>query len=141
MRLRAQYGDAAVRRRLARMRGPAGPGENPNLTPIGGGGGDNANLTPIGVQVCWLALGPVPVAQERRCLSDGKRAAVNLLCKRALQCTADLFKFQFSIPPKVTKEDELRARRCQTPGVSPLLSNLSRQTCSLLTITCHTPGD
>ena len=42
MRLRQQYGDAAVRKRLARARGPAGPGLNPNLVPIGGGGGDGS---------------------------------------------------------------------------------------------------
>jgi len=51
MRLRQQYGDAAVRRRLARERGPAGPGENPNLVPLGAGAGGDANQVPIGTQV------------------------------------------------------------------------------------------
>ncbi|GBF89299.1 hypothetical protein Rsub_02176 [Raphidocelis subcapitata] len=64
MRLRAAYGPEARRRR----RLPAGPGENPNLMPIGGGGGGgggaaaaaaaaagadgtDANSVPIGKQV------------------------------------------------------------------------------------------
>jgi hypothetical protein len=92
MRLRQKYGEAAVRRRLARERGPAGPGEDPNRVPLGGGGGGgaatDANLVPIGQQVRPRAagaggwrLGPdaadlppdLPVEQPGRAAAPAKR--------------------------------------------------------------------
>jgi hypothetical protein len=82
MRLRQQYGDAALRRRPPRPRGPAGPGEDPNRMPLGtgagaaavaaaaaGGQGTDANSTPLGAQVRprrggrgWLSRGGAGLA-------------------------------------------------------------------------------
>jgi hypothetical protein len=122
MRLRQKYGEAAVRRRLARERGPAGPGEDPNKVPIGGGGGGggagtDANLVPIGQQVGWGG-GRGRAAGWVRLLAAGGGGADCPACA-AREC-AKLASHRWSHPrhqpspaplrpAQVSEEDELRA--------------------------------